>query len=565
MNALDWIVMFATLFGIVAYGTWKTYKNKSIQGYLGAKEENWSTIGLSVMATQASAITFLSTPGLGYESGLGFVQFYLGLPIAMVILCVTFLPAFYRLNVFTAYEFLENRFNPSTRTLTASLFLIQRGLAAGITIYAPSIILSTALGWDLGLTNLLVGTLVIIYTVSGGTKAVSITHKWQMSVIFLGLFIAFFILLNRVSDSLSFGEALSLAGAMNKMEALNFKLDLDSKYTIWSGLTGGFFLALSYFGTDQSQVQRYLSGKSLKESRLGLLFNGVMKIPMQFFILLTGVFLFVFYQFEKPPVYFDQATAESVRQSEKAADWEKLESRHEQLFQEKKSNVENYLSAIRAENPEALTKARQGLSASEEKIRTLRADTRSLISDANVEIRSKESDYVFIAFVMKYIPNGIIGLLLAVILSAAMSSTAGELNALGSTATVDIYQRWFKSEASEEHYIRASKVITAMWGILALIFASLAYMADNLIEAVNILGSLFYGTILGIFLVGFFVKFVKGKAVFLAALVSEIIVLALKITTDIGYLWFNAIGCVLVVVISVAIQVSAKAKNLKRS
>ncbi|BDD05329.1 sodium:solute symporter [Aureibacter tunicatorum] len=550
MNQLDWIVLFSTLLGIVAYGTWKTYRQKNISKYLGAKEENWSTIGLSVMATQASAITFLSTPGLGFEEGLGFVQFYLGLPIAMIVLCATFLPVFYKLNVITAYEYLEQRFNPQTRTLTAFLFLIQRGLAAGITIYAPSIIISTAAGWDLNMTNFLVGILVIIYTVSGGTKAVSITQKWQMTVIFLGMFVAFFILLNHISDKMNMNEAMSIAGVLGKTKALNLDFDVNSKYTLWSGLTGGFFLALSYFGTDQSQVQRYLSGKSLRESRLGLLFNGVMKIPMQLFILLIGVMLFVFYQFEKPPIYFDQTAIENLRNNGYHEEVDQLQNQHHQLFETRKGKTENYLEALRSQESSKIEHAATELKKADESIMDVRQNAKKLLASADVEVRSKESDYVFISFVMKYLPNGIIGLLLAVILSAAMSSTASELNALGSTTTIDIYKRWFKEEASEDHYLKASKVITICWGMIALAFASFAHMVDNLIEAVNILGSLFYGTILGIFLVAFFLKRVTGKTIFISALISEILVLILHFTTDIGYLWFNFIGCAMVLTIS---------------
>ncbi|MCG8476220.1 MAG: sodium:solute symporter [Cytophagales bacterium] len=547
MSSLDWTVLFSTLLGIVGYGTWKTYKNKNIQTFIGGKEENWTTVGLSVMATQASAITFLSTPGLGYDSGLGFVQFYFGLPIALVVICAVFLPIYYKLNVLTAYEFLESRFNPQTRTLTAVLFLIQRGLAAGITIYAPSIILSTALGWNINLTNMLVGVLVIVYTVSGGTRAVSITHKWQMAVIFLGMFAAFFVLVGKIREHAGLMGAFDLAGAMSHMEVLSFKIDPTDKYTIWSGLTGGFFLALSYFGTDQSQVQRYLSGKSLKQSRMGLLFNGVLKIPMQFFILIIGVLLFVFYQFEKPPVYFDQNSVEQAKLKGFAPEFAAIEQSHARVFEKKKEQALQYIDAVRLSKNSEARILRAGLRASEAEVETLRDKTKELLGRAEVEVRSKETDYVFISFVMKYLPQGLIGLLLAVILSAAMSSTAGELNALGSTATVDIYKRWIKPEASEAHYLAASKWITVLWGGLALAFATFAYMVENLIEAVNILGSLFYGTILGIFLVAFFFKRINGRATFWAAAFSELVVVVLFMTTDVGYLWFNAVGCSLVI------------------
>tara|TARA_B110000967_G_scaffold190217_1_gene214707 strand:- start:959 stop:2635 length:1677 start_codon:yes stop_codon:yes gene_type:complete len=541
MSNIDWFVLISTLAFIVGYGTWKTRKNKDLDGYLrGGSDMGWLTIGLSVMATQASAITFISTPGLAYESGMGFVQNYFGLPLALIIVCVVFLPIYYKLKVYTAYEYLEGRFDLKVRILTASLFLVQRGLAAGITIYAPAIILSTMLGWNLSFTILLVGILVIVYTVSGGTKAVSLTQKWQMSVILLGMGIAFYILLNSMPEGIGLFESLQIAGASGRMDVVDFSFDLDKRYTFWTGITGGLFLALSYFGTDQSQVQRYLSGKSLKQSRMGLVFNAILKIPMQFMILLTGVLVFVFYQFEQHPVLFNQVAIEEVRQSEFASEFKEIEEKHAIFHAKKKKAILAYTKAPNKEKDALLNLDKRG--------KEIRNEAKAIVLKANKDQSSKDSDYVFLTFILNYLPKGIMGLLIAVIISAAMSSTAGEINALASTTMVDFYQRLGKKELNDQEKVTVSKWFTLLWGAIAITFALFARLVENLIEAVNILGSVFYGTILGVFLTAFFLKFVKAKSVLIAAILAQAIVFILFFSKqiDISYLWYNLIGCALV-------------------
>ncbi len=541
MSNIDWFVLISTLAFIVGYGTWKTRKNKDLDGYLrGGSDMGWLTIGLSVMATQASAITFISTPGLAYESGMGFVQNYFGLPLALIIVCVVFLPIYYKLKVYTAYEYLEGRFDLKVRILTASLFLVQRGLAAGITIYAPAIILSTMLGWNLSFTILLVGILVIVYTVSGGTKAVSLTQKWQMSVILLGMGIAFYILLNSMPEGIGLFESLQIAGASGRMDVVDFSFDLDKRYTFWTGITGGLFLALSYFGTDQSQVQRYLSGKSLKQSRMGLIFNAILKIPMQFMILLTGVLVFVFYQFEQHPVLFNQVAIEEVRQSEFASEFREIEEKHAVFHAEKKNAIVAYTKAPNKEKDALLDLDKRG--------KEIRNEAKAIVLKANKDQSSKDSDYVFLTFILNYLPKGIVGLLIAVIISAAMSSTAGEINALASTTMVDFYQRLGKKELNDQEKVTVSKWFTLLWGAIAITFALFSRLFENLIEAVNILGSVFYGTILGIFLTAFFLKFVKAKSVLIAAILAQatVFILFFSKQIDISYLWYNLIGCALV-------------------
>lgn len=560
MSTIDWIVMLGTLLFIVAYGVWKTRKNKNLESYLlGDKQMPWWTIGLSVMATQASAITFLSTPGQGYTDGMGFVQFYFGLPLAMVVIAVVFIPLYYRLKVYTAYEFLESRFGVNTRILTAGLFLLQRGLAAGITIYAPAIILSQILDWPLAFTIIFIGILVIAYTVSGGTKAVSQTHKQQMAVIFTGMFIAFALLINYLSEHYGFFESLQMAGKLGKMNMVDTEFDLNNRYTIWTGIIGGFFLQLSYFGTDQSQVQRYLGGSSVRESRLGLMFNAVLKIPMQVFILLCGVLVFLFYQHVKPPVHFNEQNLTTIEQEGGREALERLQANHDQLFEEKRLAVDGLAAAMREGN-DAETNARQAevmsLLAQEDK---LREEVREELQKADPTAEPKDDDYIFITWVMTYLPVGLVGLLLAVIFSAAMSSTSAELNALASTSTVDMYKRVFEPNQSDAHYVKASRLLTAFFGVFAIGFALMASLIDNLIEAVNILGSLFYGTILGIFLVAFFVKWVKSTAVFIAAIVVEVGVITIYILTryeviSFAYLWLNVLGALSVVLISIVLQ-----------
>tara|TARA_R110000850_G_scaffold80862_1_gene173599 strand:+ start:151099 stop:152790 length:1692 start_codon:yes stop_codon:yes gene_type:complete len=552
MHSIDWIVLLATLVFIVAYGVWKTRGSKNVQDFLkGGNTSNWWTIGLSVMATQASAITFLSTPGQAFHDGMGFVQFYFGLPIAMVVICMVFIPLYHRLKVYTAYEFLENRFDLKTRSLTAILFLVQRGLAAGITIFAPSIILSAVLGWNLFFLNIFIGILVIIYTVSGGTNAVSITQKQQMAVIFAGMFAAFFIIINYLPENISFGNALEIAAASGKMDIIDFSFNFDNRYTFWSGIIGGTFLALSYFGTDQSQVQRYLSGKSVRQSQMGLIMNGLLKVPMQFFILLVGVMVFVFYQFNASPLNFNPVATESVVNSEYAESYRELETKQALNFEARQTAVFDFSGAESGVQKEAY---RETIIKLEEQDLAYRAEAKELISKSSSLIETNDKDYVFIHFILNNLPRGIIGLLLAVILSAAMSSTASELNALGTTTTMDLYKRNHGREEDETHYLKASKWFTLLWGIVAIVIACVANLFDNLIQLVNIIGSIFYGNVLGIFLLAFFIKYVRGNAVFVAALITQAIIVFIWAMDWFPYLWLNLFGCVLVMGIAIILQ-----------
>ena len=542
MHQDDWIILIFTILFIVVYGSYKTRKNKNIQSFLkGDNSSNWFTIGISVMATQASAITFLSTPGQGYYDGMGFLQFYLGLPLAMIIICIFFVPLYHKLKIYTAYEFLENRFDRKTRTLGAILFLVQRGLAAGITIFAPSIILSTVLGIDIKILNFLVGFLVIVYTVSGGTKAVNITQKQQMFVIFLGLFFVFFFLIDKYPENLTISKFLDYSRSSEKFKILDFSLDINNRYTFWSGITGGLFLALSYFGTDQSQVQRYISGKSVKEIRLGLIFNGVFKIPMQFFILLLGVMVFVFFEFNTSPVNFNPQVISHLEEKH-TNEFNVISKQYDEINSEKRRLQENFLVS-EMDFPSELN----SLQTKEKEIRN---DVKELVSSTENTIEENDKDYVFLHFILNYLPKGLIGLLIAVIICAAMSSTASELNALAATTTIDLYRRNHNQKKSEKHYLVATKLFTVMWGIIAIIFASFGTLFENLIQLVNIIGSIFYGTILGIFLVAFFLKKVKSNSVFWSACLSQFLIFVIFFSTDISFLWLNVIGAFLTVIFS---------------
>lgn len=557
MSGIDWSVLIGTLLFITLYGVYKTRGSQSMESYLlGDKSLKWWTIGLSIMATQASAITFLSTPGQAYEDGMRFIQFYFGLPVAMVILSITVIPIYYRLKVYTAYEYLETRFDLKTRTLAALLFLVQRGLAAGITIYAPSIILSTILNLPLAATNLIIGILVIVYTVSGGSKAVSVTQKQQMAVMLGGMMLAGVFVVLYLPEDISFGDAVNVAGEMGKLNMVDFSFNLNDRYNIWSGLIGGLFVALSYFGTDQSQVSRYLGGKSVTESRLGLLMNGLVKIPMQLMILFIGVMVFVFYQFNQAPVFFNAAAAAPVYQSEYKGEMLELEQKHSLLFEEKQGQIRALLALSETGSEAEKEALKQDIQQLQQEEKSLREQAKGLIAKANPIAETRDTDYVFISFVTQKLPVGLVGLLLAVIFSAAMSSTSSELNALASTTVVDLYKRNRKSEASDAHYVKASKWFTALWGTIALLFATYASQLDNLIQAVNILGSIFYGTILGIFLVAFYIRFIKSQAVFYAALIAEAVVIYCFFQTDIGFLWYNVIGCLGVIVLAALLQVT---------
>jgi solute:Na+ symporter, SSS family len=548
VTALDWIVLAGTLGFIGIYGWWKSRKVKDIEGYfLGDNSLKWPTIGLSIMATQASAITFLSTPGQAYDDGMRFVQFYFGLPLAMIVISAFFVPIYKKLKVYTAYEYLEYRFDARVRYLGAVLFLIQRGLAAGITIYAPSIILSSIFGWSLNATNAVLGLGVVAYTVTGGVQAVSQTQKLQMVVMLGGIVLAAVLVIMRLPDAVSVPSALKLAGALDRMNVVNFSFDFKDRYNFWSGITGGFFLALSYFGTDQSQVQRYLAGRSVTESRLGLLFNGMFKVPMQFAILFSGVMVFVFYLFVKPPVFFNPPVLERVAQTPRAGEMKALEARYDRAFEAQRAAAEKF---VESETPAAKAELRQAAA----ETRKVRDEAKLLIKSALPEAETKDTDYVFLSFVLNYVPSGLVGLLIAVIFCAAMSSTSSELAALGSTTTIDLYKRAFKKEGTPAQELRASKVFTILWGFVAVGFASFAALLDNLIEAVNILGSIFYGTVLGIFLVAFFLKRVTAMPVLIGAVLAQATVIALFVGTKLGFLWYNVVGCAIVVGVAVICQ-----------
>lgn len=560
MQQIDWIVLSLTLLFIVFYGVYKTKGSKNIEDYiLGNKQTPWWTVGLSVMATQASAITFLSTPGQAYHDGMGFVQFYFGLPLAMVVICVTFIPIYSRLKVFTAYEYLENRFDLKTRSLASILFMIQRGLGTGLTIYAPSIILSTLLGWNLTLLNIIIGILVIIYTFSGGTKAVNVTHKQQMFVIMSGMLITFFLILHLLPNEMTFSNALHIAGANEKMNIVDFSLDPEVRYTFWSGIAGGFFLSLAYFGTDQSQVGRYLSGKSVRESQMGLIMNGFLKVPMQFFILLIGVMVFVFFQFNDVPLNFNPVNKAIVEKSVYAAKYANLEEQLKNLSEEKKEYNLLYIDHLNQNYDNPIL--RRKLVAISGKETDLRDQAKDLIIKADKKAETNDKDYVFIYFILNYLPKGLIGLLLAVILSAAMSSSASGLNALASTTAVDIYRRNLKTPKSDKHFVDATKYFTLLWGAIAILFACVGTLFENLIQLVNIVGSIFYGTVLGIFLVGFYIKFIKAQAIFYSALISQALIFYIYYLDVISFLWLNFIGALLTIIMSATVQLVSNTKN----
>jgi SSS family solute:Na+ symporter len=551
MEILDWIILIFSIGFIVLYGVWKNRKNRDLEEYFkGSNRSRWWTIGISVMATQASAITFLSTPGQAYSDGMGFIQFYFGLPFAIIIISKFFLPIYHKLKVFTAYEFLEKRFNKKTRNLASLLFLIQRGLAAGITIYAPAIIMSLILKWPLYLLIIIIGSIVTFYTLIGGTKAVNVTQKQQMFVIFIGLFITIYYIFKGIPQEFSFKQVLEIAGANGKLNILSFDLDLKSRYTFWSGITGGLFLALSYFGTDQSQVQRYISGKNLKESQKGLFFNAILKVPMQLFILFIGVSVFIFYQFNMSPINFNTAAVEKVRNSKFNTEFEILEQKHKDIQEEKFFLMKTF----------SKSKGLQQIKKLQESESLIRNNAKSLISKVSTSIEVNDKDYVFINFIVNNLPNGIIGLLISVILCAAMSSTASELNALAACSYLDIYRNNFEMKNTYSE-LQVSKFMTFIWGLIAIIFALTATLAENLIQLVNIIGSIFYGTILGIFLVGFFFKKIKANSIFNSALTTQIIIFIIFYLDIVGYLWLNFIGSLLTVLLAYILQKVAKDQN----
>jgi len=555
VNTLDYLVLLGVLLGIAAYGMWHTRGKRDLRTYVrGASNTHWLTIGISVMATQASAVTFLSTPGQGFESGLGFVQNYFGAPLALIVIAVVFLPIYRRLNVYTAYEYLGKRFDSKTRLLGAGLFLIQRGLGAGITIYAPAIVLSTVMGWRLDVTIICSGLLVVGYTVTGGSPAVNLTQKYQVGVIFVGMVAAFFVLLSKLPAGLGFADALTVAGGFHKLEAVDFSLNPDRRYTVWTGVLGGMFLALSYFGTDQSQVQRYLAGASLRESRLGLMFNAVFKIPMQFFILLLGVMVFVFYQFERPPVFFNQTAWHREAARDDSGRLRALEENFNSAHADKELALKAWVEARHVGDKAAADTARADALAAQGRAEAARAGTKAFLKSADARISGSDSDYVFITFILGYLPHGLIGLLVAAFFAATFSSKAGELNALGASTTIDFYRHVVRRDAEDAHYVKASKWFTALWGLVAIGFALFANLVENLIQATNIIGSVFYGVVLGLFLTAFFLRRIGGTAVFWGAVSAQLLVFALYASLSISYLWYNIIGCAACMLFSAVIQ-----------
>ena len=563
MSTIDWIVLFMTLLLIVAYGVYKSRNIKNIDGYLlGNRSLPWYNVGLSVMATQASAITFLSAPGLAYTSGMSFVQFYFGLPLAMIVLCITFVPIFHRLRVYTAYEFLEKRFDIKTRALTAFLFLIQRGISTGITIFAPAIILSSILHIDVTYTTLVMGGIVVFYTVYGGTKAVSYSQLLQMGIIFGGLLAAGFMVIHLLPEDIGFKEALHIAGKSGKTNAIDFTFDLSNQYTVWTGLIGGFFLQLSYFGTDQSQVGRYLTGSSIRDSRMGLLMNGLLKVPMQFCILLIGILVFAYYQFNTAPLFFNAVETKKIENSIYKEEYNQILAKQESLNKEKTAVIYDLNTAIKENNQALVDLKSSDLKALNSQSNDLRTEVVSLIKKNDANADTNDNNYIFLSFVTSTFPKGFIGLLIAIIMLASMGATASAINSLASTTVIDIYKRFFNKTGSEKSYLKASRVCTLGWGIFTVIIALYANKLGNLLEAVNILGSLFYGTILGIFLVAFYFKSIGGKAVFWAAVLTEILVISIWKMDVVAFLWLNLIGCVLVIVIGLLLQKTLPNKKL---
>ncbi len=548
MSIIDWIVLFTTLLLIVLYGIYKSRHINNIEGFLLSNRElPWYNVGLSVMATQASAITFLSAPGLAYTSGMSFVQFYFGLPLAMIVLCITFVPIFHKLQVFTAYEFLEKRFDIKTRSLTALLFLIQRGVSTGITIFAPSIILSAVLHIDVFYTTLLIGGIVVLYTTYGGTKAVSYTQLLQMGIIFGGLLAAGMMVIHFLPQEIGFVEALHIAGESNKTNAIDFTLDWNNQYTVWTGLIGGFFLQLSYFGTDQSQVGRYLTGSSIRESRMGLLMNGLLKIPMQFCILLIGVLVFVYYQYNNAPLFFNPTAVAKIENSAVGAEYKQLELKQEELTNQRVATLNRLHEARSQQDEQELEASRTQLKQINKESAALRESAIALIKTNDSTAETNDNNYIFLSFVTSVFPKGLIGLLIAIIMLASMGATSSAINSLASTTVIDIYKRLLNKNATEQTYLKMSRILTFGWGIFTIIIALFASKLGNLLEAVNILGSLFYGTILGIFLVAFYFKKIGGSAVFWAAVCTEAIIVGIWLLDIVAFLWLNLIGCILVI------------------
>jgi solute:Na+ symporter, SSS family len=555
MHPLDWVVLASFLLFVAVYGVWKTRGRKDMPGYfLSNRSTPWYAVTISIMATQASAITFLSMPGQAYVDGMRFVQFYFGLPVAMVILSITAVPLFHKLKVYTAYELLEQRFDLKNRALGSLLFLIQRGLAAGFTILAPALIISVILGWDFRLTILVIGGLVILYTAAGGTEAVSKTHLLQMTIVTVGMGAALLMIFRRLPTDISFSSAVHLAGKLGKLNVVNFAFHWTDRYNFWSGLIGGAFVALSYFGTDQSQVQRYLSGRSVAQSRMGLLANGVFKVPMQCVILFIGAMIFVFYQFVTPPLFFNPVETARVKAGAYGGAYTKLEADYRRLSEEKQGQLRRMLAAAKDRDDREAAEAMDRIRLAGASESGLRRDAIGLIKKNDPLAETNDTNYIFLSFVTRYLPVGLVGLILAAILSASMSASSSELNALASVTVIDIYRRLVRRNAPDRHYVRVSKAATVFWGLYAIAFAQFANHLGSLIEAVNIMGSLFYGTILGIFLIAFYFKRIGGNATFIAAIIAELTVLSCYFFTKIPYLWFNVIGCVLLLAMAAALN-----------
>lgn len=569
MSHIDWIVLSLTLIGIIAYGLYKSRTTKNLEGYfLSNRTMPWYLVLLSIMGTQASAVTFLSAPGQAFTDGMRFVQYYFGLPLAMVVLCITFVPLFARLKVFTAYEFLERRFDLKTRTLTSFLFLLQRGLSTGISIYAPSIILSSLLGWNIFLTNIVMGGLLIIYTVSGGAKAVAYTQQLQMVIIFIGMFLAGYMIVHLLPAGIGFTDALTISGASGKLNVIttgnnNGSFDWNDKYNIWSGVIGGFFLALSYFGTDQSQVGRYLTAKNTTESKLGLLINGLVKVPMQFAILLIGALLFTFYQFHSPPVFFNRAVEQQALATPYRDSMNTLQKQYIHLNHAQTRLSLAYVRAKDAASPSLAAVYKDSLQRGNAQLDVLRKSYKSYIKKAAPDSDDNDTNYIFLRFVVDYLPVGLVGLLIAIIFLAAWGSIAAALNSLAACTMIDFHLRFKKGTVavSEEEALNynTSKWYTLAWGIFCIGVAQFANRMGSLIEAVNVLGSLFYGVILGIFLVAFYIRAIKGKAVFWAAIISEIGVVSLFVLNEhnvigLSFLWLNVAGALFVVMLSMIFQ-----------
>ena len=562
MIAIDWIILILTLLVIIAYGTYRSLGAKTSDEYIKAgNSAKWWTIGLSVMATQASAITFLSTPGQAFNDGMGFVQFYFGLPLAVIIICLVFIPIYHKLKVYTAYEFLEKRFDQKTRTLTALLFLIQRSFSAGITIFAPAIILSSVLGWDLITVNIIIGSLVIFYTVSGGTKAVNYTQKYQMIIIFFGLCAVLFTIFKLLPEQINFQNTMEIASISGKLEVLDFSFDLENRYTVWSGIIGGTFLMLSYFGTDQSQVQRYLSGKSLREMQLGMIFNGMLKVPMQFFVLFIGVMVFIFYQFNLSPLNFNPQAKKVVSGSSYENEYKSLKNKLNEIHFEKISMINEIIEEKKEIKKIELIK----LETEEKKIRqTAKLLIEKAAAEKSIKVETNDKDYIFINFILNHLPKGLIGLIIAVILSAGMSSTSSEINALATTTSIDLIKRNYRN-IDEKKTVYLTKVFTLFWGICAIIIACVAFLADNLIQLVNIIGSIFYGNVLGIFLIALFTKKIRSLSVFTSAIITQITIIYVWWIDIIPFLWLNVLGCFLVTALSVLIELLLSISNFSSS